>query len=286
MSGIGFHDLTDLGVLRFSGSDAGSFLQGQLTADVAPLTGEASSLAAWCSPQGRVIALLRLARSPEDFLAVVPRSLAAGVADQMRKYVLRARVAIEDASADLAVAGLSADEPGTLAGLESRAGSYRLAHLPASRALLIGSAGAIAAARSSWPAASSGAWEALAVRLGEPEVYAGTSGAWLPQMLNLDLLGGVSFTKGCYPGQEIVARTQHLGRIKRRLFRYHVTGAAVPGPGAALHLGGSKVGEVVRSAATELLAVVGLEAAGAGLSTSPEGVTCTPEPLPYAVPEA
>jgi folate-binding Fe-S cluster repair protein YgfZ len=109
-------------------------------------------------------------------------------------------------------------------------------------------------------------------------------------MLNLDLLGAVSFRKGCYPGQEIVARTQNLGRIKRRLFRYRVSGAMLPAPGDVLHLGQARVGEVVRSAshagAGELLAVVSLEAASVALTATDAAITCSPEPLPYTVPEA
>ena len=125
--------------------------------------------------------------------------------------------------------------------------------------------------------------------LGEPEVYPATSEEWVPQMLNLDLLGGVSFSKGCYTGQEIVARTHHLGRIKRRLFRYHLTCDDLPAVGSGLLRGETRVGEVVRVARSagraELLGVVSLDASGAGLVTEQGRATCTPEPLPYEVPE-
>jgi hypothetical protein len=106
-------------------------------------------------------------------------------------------------------------------------------------------------------------------------------------MLNLDLLGAISFTKGCYTGQEIVARTQHLGRIKRRLFRFGVAAGAAPLPLAGLHRDGQKVGEVLlsshRGPAIELLAVTGIEAGGVPL-TLEDGRQARPLPLPYAVP--
>ncbi len=129
--------------------------------------------------------------------------------------------------------------------------------------------------------------ELAGVRSGLPEIYPGTSEQWIPQMLNLDLLGAIGFSKGCYPGQEIVTRTRHLGRVKRRMLRYQCEGVALA-PGTALHLGNTKVGEVVRSAAgpegSECLAVVDLEAAGQTLVTA-TGASCNPQPLPYPIPE-
>jgi len=290
MTGSGFHDLAEVGVLRISGADARAFLQAQLTADVASLAPGAGELAAWCSPQGRVIALLRVATVPDGFLALLPRTLARPVAERMVRFVMRAKVAVADASGDLGAAGLSADGPGSVAPPADLPRAVTMIRLPAARALLVGPTADLATVGSTLPRSPAGAWETLAVKLGEPEVYPATSESWIPQMLNLDLLGAVSFRKGCYPGQEIVARTQHLGRIKRRLFRYHVTGPAVPAPGTALLSGQARVGEVVRVAGVEgraeLLAVVALESRGLGLVAEDGGATCTPEPLPYAVPEA
>ena len=212
------------------------------------------------------------------------------VADSARAVVHAAGRAGDDASGDLGAAGLSADGPGSVAPPADLPRAVTMIRLPAARALLVGPTADLATVGSTLPRSPAGAWETLAVKLGEPEVYPATSESWIPQMLNLDLLGAVSFRKGCYPGQEIVARTQHLGRIKRRLFRYHVTGPAVPAPGTALLSGQARVGEVVRVAGVEgraeLLAVVALESRGLGLVAEDGGATCTPEPLPYAVPEA
>ena len=290
MHPIEIHALTSLGVLRIDGPEAAGFLQGQVTADLRGLAPGTSTLAAWCSPQGRAIALLRIGPIADGYLAVLPRELCGSVQERLRRFVLRSRVAITDVSADLAVVGISGREPGALDAVPPPHGELVVLRLPASRELLIGTAEALRAATAGLDPGGDDAWESRCIAEGEPEVYASTSESWVPQMLNLDLLGAVSFRKGCYPGQEIVARTQNLGRIKRRMFRYHVAGPSLPAAGAALFLGKSKVGEVVRSArraATgQLLAVVSLDAAGVGLIDETGEVTCSPEPLPYAVPEA
>jgi folate-binding protein YgfZ len=289
MHPIEIHTLTSLGVIRIQGPEAASFLQAQVTADIRGLAPGSSTLAAWCSPQGRVIALLRIVPFADGYLAVLPRELCESVHERLRRFVLRSRVSIMDVSADFTVVGISGREPGALDALPPH-GELAVLHLPASRALLIGTAESLGAATAGLDPAGDAAWEARCIAQGEPEVYSSTSESWVPQMLNLDLLGAVSFRKGCYPGQEIVARTQNLGRIKRRMFRYHVAGPSLPGAGAALFQGKSKVGEVVRSVrratTAQLLAVVNLDAAGIGLTDETGEITCSPEPLPYAVPEA
>lgn len=286
MPDLEFHELPGLGVIRLAGPDALSFLQGQVTADLRSPEPHVSTLAAWCTPQGRVIALMRVAPHADGLLAVLPRELCGSVAGRLARFVMRAKVKVTDASAELAVGGVC----GTATGSVEAAEGVCSLRLPAGRECLVGTPERIAAVTAGLRRGAAGAWESACVAQGEPEVYAVTSEAWVPQMLNLDLLGAIGFRKGCYPGQEIVARTQNLGRIKRRLFRYHVAGATLPAPGEALHLGAARVGEVVRSASTagaaELLAVVSLEAAGLGLTDASGTVTCSPEPLPYAVPEA
>lgn len=272
--------LPNLGVLRLTGPDAMQFLQGQVTADLRGLTPGLSTLAALCSPQGRVIALPRLIGTADGLLAVLPAELTAALATRLARFVLRAKVKVEEASDTLSVAFA----PGPAAA--ARSGSTTVTSLGGDRQLIVGPAAMLAAA----PGATRdrGAWEACAVAAGEPEVYAQTSEAWVPQMLNLDLLGAISFSKGCYTGQEIVARTQHLGRIKRRMFRYAVSGEWSAAPGAGLYHDGVKVGEVVRTAAMPptLLAVVNLDAACLSLTDESGGATCVREPLPYAIPEA
>lgn len=280
-----FHALPTLGAVRIAGPDAAAFLQGQLTADLRRLEPGRSSLAAWCSPQGRVIALMHIAPTEDGFVAVLPRELCGPVVERLSRFVMRSRVRLTDASAGLAVAGISGREAGSF----ERCDGVTALRLTVERDLLLAPDDRLHEVLADVSPAGDGAWDLSCTGLGEPEVYAATSESWVPQMLNLDLLGAVSFQKGCYPGQEIVARTQHLGRIKRRLLRYRVTGGTLPAPGAALLLGSARVAEVVRSAACngrrELLAVVNLDAAGTGLTDESGALTCSPEPLPYGVPE-
>ncbi|MFO1467109.1 MAG: hypothetical protein U1F35_11855 [Steroidobacteraceae bacterium] len=216
-------------VLRFTGPDASTFLQGQLTADTRRLAGGEVLLAALCTPQGRVIALLRLLTDGEAVLALLPAELANAVHESLRRYVLRAKVRIEDARESIAIAGVFGCEALRRAGLEAPAPGHRLAQdglllaavpADAQRTWVLGSAGLLRE-RLRLGDAQPGfeaAWRAADIAAGLPQVYEATREAFVPQMLNLDLLEGISFSKGCYTGQEIVARTQHLGRIKRRLF--------------------------------------------------------------------
>jgi len=286
MQQVQCHVLPILGAIRFNGPDAATFLQGQLTADLRSLEPGRSTLAAWCSPQGRAIALMHVVPTTDGFVAVLPRELCEPVAVRLSRFVMRSRVRIEDVSAGLDVAAVTGREAGSFERLEG----VTSLRLTAGRDLLLARGRRLREVLDGVPQAGDGAWDLSCVQLGEPEVYAATSESWVPQMLNLDLLGAVSFQKGCYPGQEIVARTQHLGRIKRRLFRYRVDGDTLLEPGAALLLGSAKVAEVVRSACCdgrrELLAVVNLDAAGTGLTDASGALSCSPEPMPYGVPEA
>ena len=281
-----FHALPDFGVVACSGRDALAFLQSQLTADVSTLTPGTALPAAWCTPQGRVTAFLWLLGHGDGALAVLPREVAPALAAGLARFVMRARVTVRDESAALAVAGLAGDSPAALDAAPVAQDGLLLARLPAGRALLVGSPGALAAYGGPLMAGSAADWRARAIREGEPEVTAATSGEWIPQMLNLDLIGAVCFSKGCYPGQEIVARTHHLGRVKRRMARFHAAGPVLPVPGQPLYEGTSKVAEVVSVAAgspAELLAVVDLEVLGRGLRDESGRVSCSPQELPYAV---
>jgi hypothetical protein len=231
-----------------AGRDAASFLQGQLTQDV--LAPDGLVPAALLTPQGRVLGTPWILAAPDSRRLLLPTDLGGAVLEHLRRYVLRAKLT------------LALEEPST----SDRAALTKFV------AQRLGESGA-----ANWPL--------TLVRAGLAEIDLATSGEWIPQMLNLDLVGAISFKKGCYTGQEIVARTQHLGRIKRRMLRYTGTGEA-PASGSALTAGGSKVGEVVLSAtdgaAAELLAVVNLDARGATLALA-DGRAFAPAALPYAV---
>jgi tRNA-modifying protein YgfZ len=189
-----------LSVLKLSGDDVASFLQGQLAADVASLNPGDSTFAAYCSPRGQVIALLLVCRTGKEWLVLLESGLAEAVAARLRMFVLRAKVVIEHTH-DLQAAGLF---PGADAPTGARAFSPRQTSL---RYLVT--------SPESGPAGASLAWRRNEVCAGVVWLERASSERFIPQMLGLDAIGAVSFSKGCYPGQEIVARTRYLGKVKR-----------------------------------------------------------------------
>lgn len=291
-----------LGVLRVSGPDALTFLQGQLTNDVRLLADGRTGLAAINTPQGRVVAVLRLRLADATVFALMPAELLEPVSSLLRRFVLRSKVQLQVA-AELQAgwAGTGAASPTTGAGERSvtratssvpdvAASSAVTFEYAPGRQVIVAAADAWRSITGSDPLPVHGGvqdqWLALDIADGLPQIFAATSGAFVPQMLNLDLLDAISFTKGCYTGQEIVARTQHLGRIKRRLCRYRLPPGPAPEPLAGLFLDSTKVAEVVMSAnldsGVELLAVTNLDARASTLRTE-EGRQAQPLGLPYPV---
>lgn len=282
--------LAYLGILRFTGADTLSFLQGQLSNDTQRLNEGTPLLAAYSTAQGRVLALIYLLPHSSGVVAILPREILQPTMERMRKFILRAKVRIEDAADALVVAGRF----GTIPQRSSRfaeqdgIGTAPVAH-DADRQWIIGAPQKIAAPADAAAAKRiEDAWRLADIRAGLPQVYAATSEAFVAQMLNLDLLDGISFTKGCYTGQEIIARTQHLGRIKRRLHRLELP----PGNwkvGQALRLTDGRQGrltEVIESQGrSEALAVLSVEASSAASADSPgEPLVAAAElPLPYAL---
>ncbi len=296
-------ELDDLGALRIAGADAARFLQGQLSNDLGQVSADRSVLAGLHNPQGRTIALLRIVHlAPNDFLALLPRELAAPIAARLAKYVLRAKVRVSEDSGSWRVTGLIACGLSKASELLSpEAASAELAAYPAvageqrrpgdeivicvgeqpARWLLI----APAAQTSSTGAPHAGGrlphtiparrkvWRQLDIICGLPQVYGATSEAFVAQMLNLDLIGAIAFDKGCYTGQEVIARAHYRGRVKRRLQRFRSRGPLdlKPGDNGELTDGrGFKVVEAVRleDGRCEFLAVAPLPTAESDLSAS------------------
>jgi tRNA-modifying protein YgfZ len=308
--------LASLGVLRARGADSGSFLQGQLSNDVTLLGAERSLLAGYHNPQGRVIALLRLVRlASDDVLAILPRELVARVAQRLAKFILRAKVKLTDESAAWSLIGLVAQTlapaadappsgapsfidvlPANVNGAARFQDSIavRLAERPA-RWLLVSPA-AQPPALPGCTAAAAEVWQRLAIAAGEPQVYAATCEEFVAQMLNLDALGAVAFDKGCYTGQEVIARAHYRGRVKRRLQRFVTREARALAPGAAGELADGRAFKVVDAVQRpdgrcEFLAVAPLAAehaaAGEAPSASPSAaprIDVEQLPLPYTLP--
>ena len=257
-----------LRALAVSGPDARAFLQNQLSSDLDEVTGTRGQLSGWHDPKGRVLAFLRVLPAPEGFLLIMHAGLLETVQQRMRLFVLRARVELRSGppvyglpdvagAAAGVVGGLALDRVPLSAGCSEQLSVLRF---PGHAGWLL--AGALSCAGDGPDAAAESAWARAEIEAGLPEVYPATSGQFVAQMLNLDRIGGVSFTKGCYPGQEIVARAHHLGRVKRRarLFR---AATSAPAPGESLAESG---GTVVRAAPAGdgcvVMAVVAEDASG------------------------
>jgi tRNA-modifying protein YgfZ len=294
--------LTHLGVLRLQGADALTFLQGQLSSDVTQLNGPRALLAGYHNPQGRVIAVLRLVQlAPGDVLALLPRELIESVRQRLSKFVLRAKVKLTDESAHWQVAGLISAgrapgtalpaENGTAAHIESSL-VWRLPGEPPRwlRLTPIDQTPILADATPAEPQL----WQRLTIAAGEPQVYAATSEEFVAQMLNLDVLGGIAFDKGCYTGQEVIARAHYRGRVKRRVQRFLTLAPAVlqPADSGVFQDGRAfKVVDGVRleDGRCEFLAVAALPS-DAATGESARADSATPAaveslPLPYPLPE-
>jgi folate-binding protein YgfZ len=307
--------IDDLGMLQIDGADAGTFLHAQLASDVAALRPGTSQWSCYNSPKGRVLANLRLWHKPSSPVAGrYGALLAADLAEAMRKrlslFVLRAKVAMTDGTAKHRFFGVSGERaaeavaaafgvaPPANATVEI-AGTTTLVALPDGRIIVITTDAAAAnASRLLAPHATEGdarLWRWLDIQAGVPLITAATSDHFVAQMINWDALSGISFTKGCYPGQEIIARTRYLGRLKERLFAFHGD-TEVPAAGTRLYspaFGDQPCGTVVNAigapqGGTDLLAVVQIaasEAAAVALG-APEGPQLALRALPYSIPEA
>jgi len=211
-----------LSAIRFSGADAGDFLHNQLSADVLALSSCESTFACYCEPKGRVLALMLVCRIDEDYYVVTSNSLAAPVADRLRTYVMRSKVTIEVLSA-CTVSGLQAKNEPLL-----QSGYLVVIPLPRSDKWFV-------VTKADEPgteinALALDAWKISELQQGITWMGAKSSGQFLPQMLGFDQLGAVSFRKGCYPGQEIVARTHYLGKVKRHPRIINTSAIICPAP--------------------------------------------------------
>ncbi|MCZ6664831.1 MAG: hypothetical protein O7B81_05970 [Gammaproteobacteria bacterium] len=284
--------LAECGVVAIEGPEAAEFLHAQLSAECLTLADGDTYLTAWCTPKGRVLYLLRLVRRGASYFALLPRDQAVDFADRLSKFVLRAKVEISDLSASQGVIVVNQNPDPTPIEVPTEAADAVCAASEDHRQCWI--VGGFETLIEVWPGiAGTPVGEnaaALAdVRLGLPRLVRTLAETFLPQELNLDALGGVSFEKGCYPGQEIVARVKFRGAVKRRLSRLIGAGNAAPDPGAriASSPSGKSVGTVLVSAqsaanAFEVLGVLDLAAGAIALEGDTEA-ELDRETLPYSV---
>lgn len=307
--------LPQWGVISARGADAASFLHGQLSNDITHLATDRARLAAYCDAKGRMLAsLIVTRRAPDALWLLCSADLLAATLKRLSLFVLRAQCKLSDASAERVVLGLAGAEPAavaaTLAGVAlptqpwtrtdaDAAGEAQWLRLPDAagtpRWLWIGPPTAAEALCQALPALDATAWQWLDVQAGIAPVVAATSGHFVPQMLNYELVGGVDFRKGCYPGQEVVARSQYLGKLKRRAFlAAAAAGTPVPAPGTEVYWSeddAQPAGEVAAAAPAGdgtawLLTELKVGAIGTGQLHLGRagGPVLTLQPLPYAVP--
>nr|WP_217344637.1 folate-binding protein [Noviherbaspirillum sp. L7-7A]MBV0878802.1 folate-binding protein [Noviherbaspirillum sp. L7-7A] len=238
--------LTHLGLIAATGEEAASFLHNQLTNDVQSLGSSGARLAGYCTPKGRLLATMLIWKSADAILLQLPREIQAAVQKRLQMFILRAKAKLADVSDSQVALGLAG--PDVAAALapwfpDVPAAAYGVTHQAAGTLIRMPDAGGAArfqwiapleTAQQAWPQlvrnlrpAATSAWRALDIQAGIPLVVQATQEQFVPQMINFEVLGGVNFRKGCYPGQEIVARSQYLGKLKRRMLPAQVAASGV-----------------------------------------------------------
>ena len=301
-------DLSQFALLRVSGEDAQGFLQNLFSSDLREVTTERAQYSSFSTAKGRMLATFLIWKAGDDYFLHLPASLCEPIRKKLSMYVLRSKVKISDASDEWVCLGLAGVEAWPLvedcfaslpqdamAVVHDNHGS--VIRLDADRFLIAATA---QQAMSLWHCLNDGArpagsacWDWRNIRAGVPVILPATQEQFVPQMANLDLIGGISFKKGCYPGQEIVARMQYLGKLKRRMYLAHIEGTAKAGDELySEEMAGQACGMVVNAAAapdggSDLLAVVQISSHdGHPVHLgSQEGAQLEFQPLPYALPD-
>lgn len=311
-SGGAVADLSHLTLLSVRGADATTFLHGQFSCDVAGLPAGRATYGSYCTAKGRMLATFLLWPQADGLRLLLPKLIAPAIQKRLKMYVLRAKVVIDDLSESTALIGcvgpscttaaeglgitLPADAMQVSEGGDTSAVTTTAVAIPGNRWILSLPAERAAAV---WrPLATmlrpigAPAWAWTDIRNGVPHLVPPTQEQFVPQMANLEAIGGVSFKKGCYPGQEIVARTQYLGKTKRRMYLAHAASVAAAGdPVYSDDVAGQSNGMVVDAQAApgggfDFLVVVQTDSAAQSRVhlASPDGPVLEFGTLPYPVP--
>ena len=272
--------LDQYGLLQVAGEDARAFLHAQLTNDIENLAPGTARYAGWCSAKGRLLATFLVVPSPGGFLLQLARDLVPTVAKRLSMFVLRSKVKVTDASAKWAQLGLWGTGNGNPLSVSESGGAITVRIGPDRVLLLVPEENF----NSYKPDTSADEWALEEIRAGRPLIAQATQDQFVPQMVNLELSGGVDFKKGCYPGQEIVARAQYRGAVKRRMVR--LRGAALQ-PGQEIYSDdtpGQASGTVVNSTGDEALAVLQVSAieAKSPVRAEPQSAALEVLSLPYS----
>lgn len=304
--------LDQFSVVEASGDDAAAFLHGQLTNDIQHLDAASARLAGYCSPKGRLLASMLTWRAGEAIRLLMAKAVCASVHKRLSMFVLRAKAKLVDATGAVAVVGFAGDVREALSSIFEALPDGVHVHVCGAAGSLIRVPDANGRPRYLWigPKADVEArlpalegrlarvppvvWDWLDIRAGEPRITDAVREQFVPQMVNFDVIGGVNFRKGCYPGQEVVARSQYRGTIKRRTALAHVDAALDVEAGIELFHSadpGQPCGMVVNAAPApqggfDALVEIKLAALGGGSVHlgGADGPALAFEPLPYALP--
>jgi tRNA-modifying protein YgfZ len=301
-------DLSHFGVIQFDGEDAPGFLQGQLSNDVTKVNPALGQITAYCSPKGRVMANALLLLTAAGYWMQLPQELVEPIRKRLSMFILRSKVNITDLGEKVITLGISGARaaeilqkvigatPTTTYEIKMH-GHCRIVNLGLSRFELLAP---INEAQVLWQRIAaharpvgSACWDWLTIRAGIAVITTATQEQFVPQMINFEIVNGVSFDKGCYPGQEIVARTKYLGKLTRRMFLAHIQSQVSPQANDALFspdMGDQPCGTVVNSAPApgggfDMLAVLLIKSAVNNQIhlNSLEGATLEFLDLPYAL---
>ncbi|MCK5523663.1 MAG: folate-binding protein YgfZ [Thiomargarita sp.] len=251
-------DLSHFGLIQVTGDDAQTFLQGQFTNDVRQVTAEKHQLNAWCTHKGRILISFRLLKRDNAYYLLLPQDSVASTIKRLHKYILRSAVKLEDVSDNLprfGIAGVNSTKilteclgyaPPSDVGASLTTDKVTVLTIQEKRYIVLGETVKNCEARQ----VDAAAWQRLDILAGLPQIVPKTAEAFVPQMINFHVIGGVSFKKGCYTGQEVVARMQYLGSLKRRMYLAKIE-KGVPQPGDALYISDNdeSVGKIVNAVA-------------------------------------
>lgn len=269
--------LEHYGLLHAAGADARAFLHAQLTNDLEHLAPGQARYAGWCSAKGRLLATFLVVPHAEAFLLQLSRDLVPVVLKRLSMFILRSKVKLSDASGQWTQYGVWGPDAGEPLSVSEQVGAISIG-IDAGRRLVLAPEGHMS------PDTPADDWMLAEIRAGRPLIEQPTQDQFVPQMVNLELAGGVDFRKGCYPGQEVVARAQYRGAVKRRMVR--LRGAALK-PGQELYSDdtpGQPSGMVVNAAGDEALAVLQISAveSKSPIRPQPQGAALEVLSLPYS----
>ena len=310
-SGHVIADLSHYGLIEAEGEEARDFLQNQFSNDMRLVSLSQSQISAYCSPKGRMLAAFHIFQQGEKFYLRLPRSILEATLKRLRMFILRSKVTLEDASDALVRFGFAGPEANkrlaeildnvpTEANAVAENPGLSVIRIPdpIPRFEIHGEPEAVIAlwrrlARQATPVGAA-CWTWLDIQAGIPEVLPSTVEAFVPQMVNLEALDGISYKKGCYPGQEVVARMHYLGKLKRRMYLAHISSDSIPSPGDNLYSpkeSDQSVGKIVEAqpnpnGGVDMLAVIQIATAESGdihLGATDETPRLDFQELPYTV---